>query len=155
MSDSWQVYIRFLTIVNIYKVITHDIIYQLAFWTPTSSPRLAFRRNWNYKNPYIFVGQYIKQHEYVLTLHRPNSLMMPLPLPDSVHLFLTVAGRVSLGKVFSCSWAWWRICGDKVWLRATYRYALRITSVAWTVVRLFISRSTRVFMCMVGGEVSM
>lgn len=72
--------------------------------------------------------------------------MIPLPLPDSIHRFLTVAGRVSFGKVFNCNCAWWRTCGGNVWLRATYRYALRTTSVDRIALRLLISRRTRVFM---------
>jgi hypothetical protein len=81
----------------------------------------------------------------VLTLLRPNSLRIPLPLPDSEHRFFTVVGRVYLPNVLSCSCAWCRTCGGNAWFRATNRYALRTSSLALTPLRAFISRSTRMF----------
>ena len=79
------------------------------------------------------------------TLHNANSLIMPLPLPVSEQRFLTVVGRVYRPKVVSCNWAWWRTCGGNDWFRATYRYALRMISLARTPSRALISRNTLIF----------
>lgn len=76
------------------------------------------------------------------TLHSPNSLMIPRPLPDSIHRFLTVPGRVYLPKVLSCNWALCRTSGASCSFLATERYARRATSFARTPCRALISRRT-------------
>lgn len=121
-------------------------VYQVALYTPGNSPFSAFRRNWNWEAKWtwtkgVSVKEYITKH----TLERPNSPMMPRPLPDSMHRFFTFVGRVYRSKELSCSCAWWRAWGGRDSFLAIYRYARRIISWSANPRRAFISRRTRMY----------
>jgi hypothetical protein len=100
-SYSWQVYIILCRMKNLKSGnspfdLPAGLPHTSEFASQGLQTKLELRK-------FSALVQGVERHEHALTLHRPNSLITPAPLPVSVHLFFTVEGRVSFGKVFSCN----------------------------------------------------